>query len=209
MTVELMQTIGLIAYIAAALFFLLGIMFFFTLNIPKIFNDLTGRTEKRAIAAIRQQNEAMTGGNTSANTAKMSATGRLSTQGQPKKGKSTSASVGSKEKAKITTAQLAGNEPAHETTVLPGADNLTTVLAGGENLTTVLSTPMVGEDTLTTVLSAPQPTTETTVLTMNQAPVQEIPNPVSTGRLASLNTAPAALVVEVDLYFAESKELIQ
>lgn len=57
MSVEFMQTMSFILYIMAAVFFVIGIVLFFVLNIPRIFSDITGATARKAIENIRQKNE--------------------------------------------------------------------------------------------------------------------------------------------------------
>ncbi len=57
MSVELMNTLSLAAYIAAGVMLLVAVALFFLLNIPKVIGDISGVTAKKAIEAIRQQNE--------------------------------------------------------------------------------------------------------------------------------------------------------
>lgn len=57
MTVELLQTLSIAAYIAAGVLLLTAIALFFLLDVPKLYGDVSGRTAKKAIEAIRQQNE--------------------------------------------------------------------------------------------------------------------------------------------------------
>lgn len=57
MTVELLQNLSIIAYIAAGVLFLVGIILFFMFDVPKLYGDLSGRTARKAIEAIRKQNE--------------------------------------------------------------------------------------------------------------------------------------------------------
>ncbi len=57
MTVEMLQTLSLAAYIIAGVLFLVAIALFFLLDILKVYGDISGRTAKKAIEAIRQQNE--------------------------------------------------------------------------------------------------------------------------------------------------------
>lgn len=57
MTVELLQTLSLIAYIVAGVLFLVAVALFFLLEIPKLFGYLTGTTAKKAIETISQQSE--------------------------------------------------------------------------------------------------------------------------------------------------------
>ena len=57
MTVEMLQTLSLISYIAAGILFLAGSALYFLLDVPKLYNDISGRTARKAIEAIRNQNE--------------------------------------------------------------------------------------------------------------------------------------------------------
>lgn len=57
MTIELLQTISLILFIAAGVFFAAAAVLFFVLHIPAVIGDISGATAKKAIAGIRQQNE--------------------------------------------------------------------------------------------------------------------------------------------------------
>lgn len=55
--VQFMQTGATIAFIAAAVIFLVAVALFFLLDIPKVFGDVTGYTARKAIKNIREQNE--------------------------------------------------------------------------------------------------------------------------------------------------------
>lgn len=57
MSVELLNTLSLAAYIAAGVVFLVAVALFFLLNVPKLIGDISGSTAKKAIETIRQQNE--------------------------------------------------------------------------------------------------------------------------------------------------------
>ena len=57
MTVELLKTLSLAAYIIAGVLFLIAVALFFLLDILKVYGDISGRTAKKAIEAIRLQNE--------------------------------------------------------------------------------------------------------------------------------------------------------
>ena len=63
MTYEMYRYIFVGALIAGSLFFVLAGVLFFTLRIPQVISDLTGRTARRAIEDIRTHNE-RTGGKT-------------------------------------------------------------------------------------------------------------------------------------------------
>lgn len=119
MTVELLQTLSLAAYIAAGIMLLVSVALFFLLDVPKLYGDISGRTAKKAIEAIRQQNE--TSGNKAYKpspvnaargklTDKITPSGRLESQtaGLP-------VSVGTE---KFATSALAPQ--ANETTLLTG-----------------------------------------------------------------------------------------
>ena len=140
MTVELLQTLSLVAYIIAGVLFLVAVALFFLLDVPKLYGELSGRTAKKAIEAIRQQNEAS--GNKAYKpsvvnaergklTDKITQSGRLQPQtaGLP-------VSVGTEKFATSTLAQ----QP-NETTVLEQSVGETTVLTSDLSLvgeTTVL-----------------------------------------------------------------------
>lgn len=129
MTVELLQTLSLAAYIAAGFFLLVAVALFFLLDVPKLYGDVSGRTAKKAIEAIRQQNEST--GNKAYKpsavnaergklTDKITPSGRLQsqTEGLP-------VSVGTE---KFDTSTLAPQP--NETTVLEQPAGETTVLTG-------------------------------------------------------------------------------
>ncbi len=128
MTVELLQTLSLVAYIAAGVLLLVAVALFFLLDVPKLYGDVSGRTAKKAIEAIRQQNEST--GNKAYKpsevnaargklTDKITQSGRLESQttGLP-------ISVGTE---KFATATLAPQP--NETTVLAEHTNETTLLS--------------------------------------------------------------------------------
>lgn len=57
MSYEMYRYVFLGAAIACGVFLVISIVLFFALRIPKVLSDLTGRTERKAIEAIRMQNE--------------------------------------------------------------------------------------------------------------------------------------------------------
>lgn len=57
MTVELLQTLSLVAYISAGVLFLIGVVLFFLFDVPKLYGEISGRTAKKAIENIRHRNE--------------------------------------------------------------------------------------------------------------------------------------------------------
>lgn len=183
MTVELLQTLSLVAYIAAGVLFLVAVALFFLLDVPKLYGDVSGRTAKKAIEAIRQQNESS--GNKAYKpsavnaergklTDKITQSGRLQSQtaGLP-------VSVGTEKFA---------------TSTLAPQPNETTVLAEPVNETTVLEQP-AGE---TTVLTGDlSPAGETTVLVNNEA------------AQSAAVVAPSKFTVDVEMSFTGSSEIIE
>lgn len=183
MTVELLQTLSLVAYIAAGVLFLVAVALFFLLDVPKLYGDVSGRTAKKAIEAIRQQNESS--GNKAYKpsavnaergklTDKITQSGRLQSQtaGLP-------VSVGTEKFA---------------TSTLAPQSNETTVLAEPANETTILEQP-AGE---TTVLTGDlSPVGETTVLVNNED--------AQSGAVVD----PSKFTVDVEMSFTGSSEIIE
>ena len=56
MTVEMLQALSTVAYVIGGLFLLVAVALFFLLEIPKVFGSVTGKTARKAIESIRQQN---------------------------------------------------------------------------------------------------------------------------------------------------------
>lgn len=199
MTVELLQTLSLVSFIIAGVIFLIGVALFFLLDVPKLYGDVSGRTAKKAIEAIRQQNESS--GNKAYKpsavnaergkiTDKITQSGRLQSQtaGLP-------VSVGTE---KISTSGL--HPQSNETTVLSKPAGETTVLNQPIGETTVLNQP-AGE---TTVLNQPagkaavpdQPAGDTTALVNEEAPNSD-------------SDTSDKFTVDVEMSFTGSSELIE
>lgn len=129
MTVELLQTLSLVAYIVAAILFLVGVALFFLLDVPKLYGDVSGRTAKKAIEAIRQQNE--NSGNKAYKPSPVNAARGKLTDKITQSGKLESATAGlpvSVGTEKFATATLAPQ--TNETSLLSEQANETTVLTG-------------------------------------------------------------------------------
>lgn len=145
MTVELLQIISLVSFIIAGVLLLLGIALFFLLDVPKLYGDISGRTAKKAIEAIRQQNESS--GNkaykpSAVNAERGKLTDKISHSGSVVgKTSGSGISVGTE---KLHTDVLAAK--ANETTVLNNGTNETTVLEHHSSVgeTTVLAQNQVG-----------------------------------------------------------------
>ena len=130
MSIELLHTLSLSAYILAGVMLMLAVILFFVLDIRKVLGDVTGATARKAIENIRQSKVNAERGMV---TDKISASGRLQ---QRLPGFGTSPAT-----EKFDTAQL--NPQSNETTLLGAASNETTLLSGGEassGETTLLST---------------------------------------------------------------------
>lgn len=136
MSVELLNTLSLVAYIVAGVLFLVGIALFFLLNVPKLIGDISGSTAKKAIEAIRQQNE-NTGDKvykpSPVNAARGKITDRISPSGKLER-RSSGLSIGAQTEKFDTTELL----QAAQATTLLSAGNETTVLNQSESGTTTL-----------------------------------------------------------------------
>lgn len=139
MTYKAYRYVFLGAGAAAAIMLVLAVVLFFTLRIPQVIGNLSGRTARKAIENIRLQNE-RSGDKTYQSSAvnlrrgkitdKISESGRLLSQEGPP------SSTGMVTE-KISTQQLACQENLEETTVLTDTGE-TTVLDSSVDETTVL-----------------------------------------------------------------------
>lgn len=183
MSVELLQTLSLALYIVAGVLFLVGIALFFLLDVPKLYGDVSGRTAKKAIEAIRQQNES-TGNKTYKPSAVNAERGKLTdkiTQSGRLQSQTTGLPVS------------VGTEKLDTSTLMPQPSE-TTVLAEAANETTVLE----------------QPVGETTVLTGTISPAGETTILVSNEESSSETVAdPAKFTVDVEMFFTGSSEIIE
>lgn len=57
MSVQLLQTLSLVAFILGGVMFLVAIALFFLFNVPRLYGEVSGATARKAIENIRQQNE--------------------------------------------------------------------------------------------------------------------------------------------------------
>lgn len=184
MTVELLQTLSLVAYLVAGILFLVAVALFFLLDVPKLYGDISGRTAKKAIEAIRQQNESS--GN-----------------------KAYKPSAVNAERGKLTDKITQSGRLQSQTAGLPvsvGTEKFaTSTLQPQLNETTVLEQP-AGE---TTVLE--QPVGETTVLTGTLPPAEFGETTVLVGGETHTAAAPASsgFTVDVEMSFTGSSEIIE
>lgn len=169
MTYEVYRYIFIGAAILSGLMLAAAVVLFFVLKIPNVIGDLTGANARKAIADIRNQNEA-TGTKTYKPSAVNRERGRVTDKMTPSGRllRYPSAGMGGgHETTKISTAKLSQEamEAANETTLLGAAEETTVLNAAQE--TTVLYTEE------TTVLQ--QSGGETTVLDAVAAPSVSVP----------------------------------
>lgn len=199
MSVELLQTLSLVSFIVAGVLLLVGIALFFLLDVPKLYGDISGRTAKKAIEAIRQQNEESSGTTLSS--------GPLTAEQKKRTNKIGNASKQSTGTQKLHTKDLSAK--ANETTVLKKSTGETTVLTGASSAseTTVLTNPSSASET--TVLTNLSSASETTVLT---SPSYENEAIAPTNGYIGFDSNIAQAVpftVEVEMSFTGSSEIIE
>ena len=136
--------------IACGIFFVIAVILFFTLNIPKVISDLTGRTARKAIENIRMQNEQSgdkTYQSSAVNLERGKLTDKISQSGRLMPRDATPFGTGVITE-KISTMEL--EQPAGETDVLDQTAGETDILTPVAGETDVLA-PAAGE---TEVLSS-------------------------------------------------------
>lgn len=142
MSYEVFRYIFVGSLIACGIFFVLAVVLFFALKIPKVISDLTGRTARKAIENIRMNNERSgnkTYQSSAVNLERGKLTDKISRSGRIVPRSETPFGTGVITE-KISTMEL---EPAGETELLD-TNNETTVLSAPADETVVLS-PAAGE----------------------------------------------------------------
>lgn len=138
MTYEQYQLMFYIALVACIILFLLTVILFFVLKIPRAFGDVTGLSRKKAIKNLNEQSEkAKNSQRGSEETDRISPSGRIISN-------YTGNTVITE---KIETEQIAQNQ---ETTLLSGSTAETALLSKNAGETTVLNGFGAGETTLLT-----------------------------------------------------------
>lgn len=129
MTYEMYRYLSLGAAIACGVMVVVSVILFFTLQIPKVIGDLTGRTARKAIEDIRKQNE-QSGDkvyrSSSVNLRRGKLTDKISPSGRIEARHTTPFGTGVITE-KISTQQLSVTEDSPDTTIL-AEGNETTVL---------------------------------------------------------------------------------
>ena len=143
MTYEMYRYIFLGGLIACAIFFVIAVVLFFVLHIPRVISDLSGRTARKAIENIRLRNEQSgdkTYQSSAVNIQRGKLTDKISPSGRLIPSNATPFGTGVITE-KISTQRLACEEPAGETTVLAVSDE-TSVLNPDIGVTVELSAPV-------------------------------------------------------------------
>ena len=143
LTYDMYRYIFLGALAACVVFFVIAVILFFVLRIPKVISDLSGRTERKAVENIRRQNEQSgdkTYQSSAFNLERGKLTDKISNSGRLVPRDATPFGTGVITE-KISTVQL---QPAGETDVLTEAEE-TSVLSGAAGETDVLSGYEVGQ----------------------------------------------------------------
>lgn len=140
MTYEMYRYVFLGAAIASGVSLMVAILLFFTLRIPKVISDLTGRTARKAIENIRMQNERSgdkSYQSSAVNLERGKLTDKISQSGRLVPQNATPFGTGVITE-KISTQQLPPEEPIGETAVLTASEE-TSVLGPGVGETVPLS----------------------------------------------------------------------
>lgn len=156
MSYEVYRYIFIGAAILCGVMFVVSVLLFILLKVPKLISDLSGLTAKKAIKNIREHNEA-TGDKyhkvSAFNEARGKLTDKISPSGQlQRQGHSMKFGI---DTSKISTQELEYEEQSNETTVLSA--NETSVLESSAGETSVLTDVNYGE---TSVLTAQYETTD-------------------------------------------------
>ena len=155
MTIETMQTLSVIFFIAAAVMLLLAVAVFFLMRIPAVIGDMTGTTARKEIEEIRRKNEEPIGKGRNLSVSNRNRgiiTDRISASGRLLKRNEEAFAVGT---SKLSTVDLV--EAAENSMAMPSAVNLegneTALLANqevdvnGSAETTILSENLPKKDT--------------------------------------------------------------
>lgn len=213
MSVELLQTLSLVAFILGGVLFLVAVALFFLFNVPQLYGEVSGATARKAIENIRQQNEVS--GNKAYRPSPVNASrGKLTDKITPSgkleaRGETPAVSVG--------TSKLKKNNAAAEAsqTVLLEAD-------AADASQTVLLEANNAEASQTVLLSADSAAGATTLLSCVDeavaAPVAAYSNNDLQNNSDACQAVPAdfiptvsaeAVQVEVDISFVGSNEIIE
>ncbi len=218
MSVEQLQMLSMAGYIASGGFLVSTVLLFFILKIPRLIEDMTGVTARRAIEDIRRQNE---GGGRSGNhtavkrkvrgshTDKISSSGRLRYTSGEKPG-----TVTAKRVSTGLTEHMRGGMAEETTLLMQGgmAEETALLMQGGmaEETSLLMQGGMAEETSLLM-----QEGTGTAAAVLQQTMIQGNTVPAMAGSTEELSQhqalqdrAKASVVVQVDIGFSESSETV-
>lgn len=208
MTYDVYRYIFIGAAILCGIMFVVSVLLFILLKIPKVISDLTGATARKAIKSIREQNEA-SGDKAYKVSAFNEARGKLTDKISP------SGNVVQQHReqmrgidtTKIATQELSAEETANQTAVLDRYNETSVLGNASAGETSVLDNTGAGE---TSVLSAPA--SETAVLSALE-PVDETADLAATetmGETAGLAAPPcdSTFCIEYEITFVHTNEFI-
>ena len=226
MTYEIYRTIFIVFTILAIVTFIVGIILFFALKIPKVVGDLTGINAKKAIENIKNQNAESADrvdDPSVGHSRRIAITDKITPSGALLR-KNTGGDGGIST-TKISTQKLMEENQksyyasgGNETTVLSqAAMNETMVLsdlAGGSNETTILSNMPQGVGETTVLSEVQQPANETTIL--NEMPQEgnhtesltpEM-SPTYVQQTSHSNVQQAVFEIEFEITYIHTNEII-
>ncbi len=218
MSVEQLQMLSMAGYIASGGFLVSTVLLFFILKIPRLIEDMTGVTARRAIEDIRRQNE---GGGRSGNhtavkrkvrgshTDKISSSGRQRYTSGEKPG-----TVTAKRVSTGLTEHMRGGMAEETTLLMQGgmAEETALLMQGGmaEETSLLMQGGMAEETSLLM-----QEGTGTAAAVLQQTMIQGNTVPAMAGSTEELSQhqalqdrAKASVVVQVDIGFSESSETV-
>ncbi len=218
MSVEQLQMLSMAGYIASGGFLVSTVLLFFILKIPRLIEDMTGVTARRAIEDIRRQNE---GGGRSGNhtavkrkvrgshTDKISSSGRQRYTSGEKPG-----TVTAKRVSTGLTEHMRGGMAEETTLLMKGgmAEETALLMQGGmaEETSLLMQGGMAEETSLLM-----QEGTGTAATVLQQTMIQGNTVPAMAGSTEELSQhqalqdrAKASVVVQVDIGFSESSETV-
>lgn len=150
MTYDIYRYIFIGAAILCGVMFIVSVLIFILLRIPKVISDLSGATARKAIKTIREQNEA-SGDKAYKVSAFNEARGKLTDKISPSGNivQLHQTQLRGIDTARISTQELPIEEPVNETTVLNSYNETTVLDNAGAGETSVLSEIMsAGETTV-------------------------------------------------------------
>lgn len=206
MSVEQLQMLSMAGYIASGGFLVSTVLLFFILKIPRLIEDMTGVTARRAIEDIRRQNE---GGGRSGNhtavkrkvrgshTDKISSSGRQRYTSGEKPG-----TVTAKRVSTGLTEHMRGGMAEETTLLMQGgmAEETALLMQGGMAEETSL---LMQEGTGTAAAVLQQ-----TIIQGNTVPAMAGSTEELSQHQALQDRAKASVVVQVDIGFSESSETV-